>query len=824
MPLSPHFSVSTTHPMALDLDRPSTGASNSDHPDHSVHMRSRSTALAQSPKRLSVFTGRSRSNTTTSTSPSVSSSRRSPASSMTSTETAPLPPAHEDRTASATGVRHDRHESVTKSLFLRGSRILRRQGSKVNMVATLDEEEEMEREKSRFEVFGRHHKARPNEAHEQMKRLISEPYDFHHLTHTSPSQFNGLDRTRQNDLVTEFSAIRASQKPVTNLKGIRAEDIHLRSLSAEDLTHCMTDHDHYGPLPASPPGSPGARSISPRQQDSRPLRESRIYENFSRPVSRYPRVDISSSPPRDSSPRASSPKLASSPEIPEPSPRVIDEILGLTSQQTYPEHVYSTDDDPTHGSSLADLDVDGICHPSLGHAITTSPITEYMDARTVSTLTSPTSELDNVPEEDEATHWHDSPQSQPPVSPEASQVSAPPVSTEPQAAAAPKSHLSIHVAKELSKKFSEALGSPTLPQYRSDRETMPNDGRGTQTTLRRHSSVQRRAIHETIYESWDDDIDYCYEHAAESNSDFDWGRNSLDEPRRKGIEVTVTASNLAASSGQPLVSILPSPGHLSTSAMSTPNLDPSPSRSAPSSRLAITSLSAGYEGELVTPKDGAFFQPVSSSALSGALTKHMTPDALYEDYLAADAESDRHFSFCSQGGFQTIEHPGSPRSSFSPISKCNSQESLILSRAASIVRKHRSSVSTTSVPELVHSLASSRDFSVSDLMLPGEQPGLVRQDSSSNSSHHRQTKSLAREIETQIMSRPDGNGSTESTKLTSMGVSIHDRAKSTSDVETAPMMSKSIKPDLPSKSAHRRKGRTSYSLFPSPPLPTAANF
>ncbi|KAL3481854.1 hypothetical protein BJX99DRAFT_218365 [Aspergillus californicus] len=791
--MNPHFSVSAPRPMAQDLDRPSTGASNNDLPDHSVHMRSRSTAHAQSPKRLSVFSGRSRSNTTTSTTPSVTSSRRSPASSMTSNETAPLPPKHDERTASAAGARHDRHESVTKSLFLRGSRILRRQGSKVNIVATLDEEEEMERDKSRFEVFGRHHKARPTEAHEQMKRMISEPFDFHHLTHTSPAQFNELDRTRQNDLVTEFSAIRASQKPVANLKDA-----------------------HTVPLPTSPPHSPGARSISPRQQDRRPLRESRIYENFSRPVSRYPRVDASSSPPRASSPRASSPRLASSPEIPEPSPRVIDEILGFNPQEPSTEHAYSAGGDSTHDSSFPGIEsseVDGMFHPSMGHAITTDTSNEDVDAGNPSALASPTSDLEDVPEEDEATHWHDSPQ--PLTSPQGSDshVSSRAVSARPSVTEAPKSHLSIHVAKKLSKKFSEALGSPTLPQYRSDRGTMPTDNRGTQTNLQRQSSVHRKAIHETIYESWDDDIDYCYEHAAESNSNFDWGRTSLDEPRREEVEVTVTTSDLNASSAQPSLSI---------SVLSTPDLDPSPSRSAPSSHLAMNPLSAGYEDELVTGKDDNFFQPVSSSVLSGALTKHITPDALYEDCLAADAESDRHFSFCSQSGFQTIEHPVSPRSSFSPISKCNSQESLILSRAASIVRKHRSSVSTTSVPDLVHSLASSRDFSVSDLMLPGEQSGLLRQDSS-NSSHHRQTKSLAREIETQIMSRPDSNGSTEPTRLSSIGVSIHDRAKSTSDMETTPMMGKSIKPDLPSKSAHRRKGRTSYSLFPSPLLPTPAN-
>ena len=136
--------------------------SNNDAPDHSIHIRSRSTVHTQSPKRLSVFSGRSRSNTTTST----TSSRRSPASSMTSMDAASLPSSQDERTYSA-GVRSERQESMTKSLFSRGSRILRRQGSKFNIVATLDEEDEMEREKSRFEVsdlFSRHHRSRQSDA------------------------------------------------------------------------------------------------------------------------------------------------------------------------------------------------------------------------------------------------------------------------------------------------------------------------------------------------------------------------------------------------------------------------------------------------------------------------------------------------------------------------------------------------------------------------------------------------------------------------------------------------------------------------------------
>ncbi|KAL4974317.1 hypothetical protein BDW66DRAFT_140203 [Aspergillus desertorum] len=802
MPFNPHFSVSAPRPMVQDLDRPSTGASSSDTPDHSVHMRSRSTAHTQSPKRLSVFSGRSRSNTTTST-PSVTSSRRSQASSMTSNENAPLPFTHEDRTTSAAGVRHDRNESATKSLFSRGSRILRRQGSKVNMVGPLNEEEDAERDKSRFD-FGRR-KSRSNDNHEHMKRMISDPFDFHHLTHTSPAQFEALGKTRENELVTEFSAIRASQKPVANLKGIRAEDIQMRSISAENTSHCLPQQGDNEHSPASSPRSPGARSTSPKVLEYRPLRESRVFENFSRPVPRYSRGDAASSPPP-----ASSPRLASSPEIPEPSPRVIDEILDLDSRQQYPEHTSCVDDDSVHCTSRMSRHVEGMMQLKLGHAITSNPDNQNIEARTASALASPTLDLDNVPEEDEATHWHDSPVSQQSDYPASvgSQVS-------PKATVAPKSRLSIDLAKELSKKFTEALGSPTLPQYLADREITSIDDQRFQSTIRRQSSVHK-TIHETIYESWDDDIDYCYEHAAESNSDFDWTRTSIDEPQRNKVAVTVTISNPATLSAHSPASSS-SRRYLNTSVLSIPDLDPSSQQSVPSSLPATTASTAGFEGD----KNEDFFQPVSSSVLSGALTKHISPDTLYEDYLAADEESDRHFSFYSQSGFQAVDQPVSPRSSFSPISKYNSQESLILSRAASIVRKHRSSVSTTSVPELVHSLASSRDFSSSDFGLSGEQSELARQDSSRSSSH-RQTKSLAREIDTQIMSRPDINGSTEPTKL--MGVYPHDRAKSTSEVEAALVVSKAMRPDLPSKSALRRKGRaTSYSLFPTPAPSSHAN-
>lgn len=61
----------------------------------------------------------------------------------------------DERTVSSLGQRSDKDRS-SRSFLARGSRILRRQGSKINIVATLDEEDEVDREKPRDrELFGR---------------------------------------------------------------------------------------------------------------------------------------------------------------------------------------------------------------------------------------------------------------------------------------------------------------------------------------------------------------------------------------------------------------------------------------------------------------------------------------------------------------------------------------------------------------------------------------------------------------------------------------------------------------------------------------------
>lgn len=635
-----------------------------------------------------------------------------------------------------------------------------------------------------------------------MKTLISDPFDFHHLTHTNPAQFQGLDTTRENDLVTEFSAIRASQRAGTELKGIRAEDLQYRYFAPEEQGGgpITPSEEPVSFAISTPDASPSPSSASPQRQDHKPKRESRIFDNFSRPVPRYPRAGATTPP--TGSPRPTSPEFS------EPAPLAIDEVLGLSSQQSYPEHDHPSPEDTRNRASLSQLNFAGLFGQE--RRASYSVHNRGLDTRASSTsLSTHALDLEDVPEEEEGTKWHDSPE------PNTGRFSRPsssldePLSEAPSSSRVPRSQLSIYTSADLSKKFFE-LGSPTLPEYNLKTLRKTHEGDGLRSQLRN----KRRNAPETTYESWDADIDYCYEHAAEADTNFDWSRNSLDEPRRPEHRVPIiTSDGGVQGKKQPL-----HPIRLSPSALPKSDLDPSPARSSNSQNShAATPSTSAYEGDMAD-RGGDYFHPVSSSEIAG---KQTTQDALYEDYLAADAESDRHFSFSSHGAVQPMDHSFSPRSSFSPISKCNSQESLMISRAASIARKHRSSVSTTSVPDLVHSLSASREYMPADQVLPSEQstPVVAAFSRPGSASHsHRHTKSLARELGAPVLWR-DSNSSLEHAASANASP-IHDRAKSASEVERS-LAAQAIKADSPHpanarKGLNRKKHRTSYSLFPFP--------
>lgn len=593
-----------------------------------------------------------------------------------------------------------------------------------------------------------------------MKGSISDPFDFHHLTHTSPAQFQSLEKTRQCDLVTEFSVIRASQRAQSNLKGIRADDIHYRNYSADDLLGTATTVD--APTPQSPPVSPSASSSTSPSRHAR--RESRINENFSRPASRFPR----------SCPTTPAPPIGPEDQCDEPAPPAIDELLGLTSTQTYPDEYEETYYIPAQPTPERENETPPRAASTLSHY-----------------------DLEDVPEEEEATRYRDSPEGSIEHAPSHSVPQESPPRAKPRSSRLlnRKAPLSIYVAKELSRQFSEALGSPTLPQ------TAPNVSPDEETASSMPDG-HRFSYADEVYDSWDADIDYCYEHAAESTSNFDWARTALEEAQCPPIGSA--CSNDLWLKAPRTRHLHPSP--LSTSMLPTPDLESEPVQSS-ASHSAPTPSTAEYERAFMAGRGGDYFQAVNSSFVPSTLAKQINQESLYEEYLTADAESDRHYPFPQGMMAQSENNVLSSRSSLSLISKCNSQESLMLSRAASIVRKHRSSVSTTSVPELIHSLSSSREIKPTDLMTVGD---ALAAGGRPASIPLKRTTSLAdaRLLQT-------GNNANISATDFALSVAItHDRAKSTSDINI--QAEETERPPVPPKNPKRKNSRSpSYSLFPA---------
>ena len=88
-------------------------------------------------------------------------------------------------------------------------------------------------------------------------------------------------------------------------------------------------------------------------------------------------------------------------------------------------------------------------------------------------------------------------------------------------------------------------------------------------------------------------------------------------------------------------------------------------------------------------------------------------ESLYQDILDRDQHQEHMFPF--PNGPLDISNMSdfSPRSSHSPISKCSSSESFMLSRSGSAARRHRNTMSQSSLPDLVHSKNSIEQFNIS---------------------------------------------------------------------------------------------------------------
>ncbi|ODH51701.1 hypothetical protein GX48_02168 [Paracoccidioides brasiliensis] len=794
-------------------------------PDLQTTTRSRPDS--QIPKRLSVFGARSRN----SAAPSIASPYSSPASSMTSVDTLFRRPSQDSKLSHATGP-SQKEGSSSKSLLLRGTRILKRRGNKFSISSslTLDEEDEMTKGaqsgSQRLDgsgVFYRSHRARHSDTRD-LKRNISDPFDFQHVTHTSPGQLPDLENSQLLDIATELSVIRASQRPVNELKGIRAENLHSQkypsdAISKHDASSYTTElKSQYA---WNPPRLHNSQTFPNSPSRLGPTRDSRFIENFSRPVSRLSRQH--SSPSMIGPPRSSS-KLAT-PDIPEPSPQTIDALLGLHSTLAVPETLYEN----SHQSTLPML-VFPSDFPDAGNA----PITEDGKPAKARSPTSTTHAFDltDVLEEDETVVIRHS----------EAHHSGPATDSEPfrfgQSTSRvnidkPLPGLPVHIDST-----SDLLPSPTIPTN----GTPSNEYFDTKTKKRESRKRISVMLRPTDDLTWEDDIDYCYKHAAESNSNFDWHRTSFEEPEVKARferlapdtwpETVISKCNDTENpNGVAIPAVNQNQENLDESEQSDQTvvagclvLEQSsfPAKNGGISPITTRSIPVCLESDSLA--QGGYFRSEHVPILSASFDDFSSNQS-YDSFIPSDPKFDDGYPLYTQT--PVVESFDSSHGSSSPMSKYNSQESII-SHAASVARKHHSSLSTTSVPDLVHSPSCSLSVVDRDSMSStGEQPkqSISMVTPISHPLIHQCSKSLARELTQQripSISPSGGDYSSDISPHVPMAP-VHDRAKSASALDM--LDTSSSKNKVPEGRRKRsatvtrgpsgQKTRKSYSLFPT---------
>jgi hypothetical protein len=250
--------------------------------------------------------------------------------------------------------------------------------------------------------------------------------------------------------------------------------------------------------------------------------------------------------------------------------------------------------------------------------------------------------------------------------------------------------------------------------------------RSSKNSARQSPAAKRQSVYwKNIDESWEDDIDYCYEHAAEADCDYDWDRNSVEleeKDRPNSVQAqkddalqSPTESTIPEQDEDEVLRIRFFPGVfrpslLVPSANSLPELDhKSTSTSADTGALTPSDIFSSPPVHTYMEPEGFSLTP--SLLVPQDFKYQSMREETYEDILADYEHSDRHYPILDP--VQSIS--GSSRSSGTRLSKRSSYDSSLLSGQGSISSPVRRSASSSgSLPELI---PSRRGFKTLDLMV-----------------------------------------------------------------------------------------------------------
>lgn len=522
------------------------------------------------------------------------------------------------------------------------------------------------------------------------------------------------------------------------------------------------------------------------------------------------------------------------------------------SEQSIAGHSFTSSESASALNSPAEItpaqgDVVRVASSDIGHAMTTPDDS----ARTIQPLpfNSPGAGLAKMPEEVESFYFNQTPV----------QHSRVP-STESVIRHSKSSPCSIQRASAFLQPalgvLSEAPGSPSLGPAAAIDPTLPNMTDSHDVLAR--SSIVRGVLvlPKGLDESWEDDIDWCYDHAAEADCEFEWDCQSRDgdevaasstvtagtstdaftsygsgsednpDPYVNRRNVTAPASTVANGSKSRILASRNAPD------LTMPELEHSLTESAQSSAISLpeavtysqlhlphytgkTALKAPPSSVATSPH--AVYIPIDHEA-------QMMDQALYQELLSEEHFSEHYFQLYDDSIDASKTFDDSPRSSHSPPSTCESRESVTLSGVNAHAKQRRGNNSSSSLPELIHSKTSRERFDLVAIQL-AEHISALTTTEASVSTQRKRSASLAKEVAHQsILKKANSCGNLlrcqDATAPEATSSIYHGRAHSdgpasdlgkTSSQSTHPLTLRRMR----SAGAGTLLSKPSYTLFPT---------
>ncbi|KAL8682905.1 MAG: hypothetical protein Q9186_001068 [Xanthomendoza sp. 1 TL-2023] len=770
----------------------------------------------EGPRRFSMFRSRGRSNTV---SDFEKGHRLSPSASISSE---PLAHEPEDKRPQSTWSDSDHSDTPTKGWVARGSKLLKKQNSKFNLSSskTADWVEEQNGDpvdQSHSRGNSRHGKIGSTGNDFSARPRISKPYNFQHLAHTQARQLPEIRIASQEKRDTDHSATRTSQPTQGKLRGICAEDVKSRPVHP-------TSHE-----PVTPP------SISPlKAHASRPssvlsikhpgtLSRSRSIDNFSQPSPRTYRIPRSpTSPPSRTSSRGATritPDFFSDHHHATTEER---ELLSMCEASLDAPVPVDCPELSSQGFHLGQTGDDDGCQP---HAITTPDDVAFPLQPPM--LLKSTMALADVPEEDELYSTQRAPM-------EGSR----PMTVDSNlrhAKSFPSNHHAKHRRDASSSRKSMGRPDSALIEASLINADEPEDA-PLQSRQLRHRSTGIRGV-DACWDDIIDFIDFCYQHEAEADCDFDWDRistydmpsNDLTHKEKAPTDPCRESDGSLSRSYEVLGSQHQVPDTPSVDTAnysqshqlprlqtSLPDLDFSAASSAKSSmaslRGAVTPLL-----QLSSPEKVKFTLHPSKSTDTLSLDPSFFSAHESDGSLSHDDSSQKEFAWDQAGTLNHLPCNVAPalrkRSSRPALSRHASSESVLLSCPASATRTRRNTPSSGSLPEIACSKNYRQNAAITTKQIADRIAALsVISKTPEDPANPPQEQSITQDNPTDFNRSVPKHHEDNETNISSSPANPQDNTTSVASFATR-LRSNSVASS--SSSSASSSMRVSYSLFPS---------